>query len=130
MHTVRPVEGDDAQLARYARALPFCHSLLADMGCYTGHHGIENLTYTLPGGMPVFRAATTWRSYDRGPLGEVREHVGTQRPAFVNGFIHCWTFKPDDIARIVERADKDLVFVTPAQLAALYREAKANGWTK
>ena len=123
MRTVRPVEGDDTQLARYARALPFCHSIFADMGCYSGHRGIANLTYTLPGGMPVFRAATTWRTDGGGPLGEVREHVGTQRPAFVNAFVHCWTFKPDDVARIVAEADPDMVFVTPSQLAALYRTA-------
>ena len=130
MRTVRTVEGDDAQLARYAKeTLPFCHSLfLRTLGCYTGHHGIDNLTYTLPGGMPVFHAATTWRNYDGGPMAEVREQVGAKRPAFVNGFIHCWTFNPDDIARIVANADKDIVFVTPSQLAALYREAmKKNG---
>lgn len=51
--------------------------------------------------------------------------TGAARPAFVNGFVHCWTFRNmDDIARIYDGRDKDMIFVTPGQLAALYRKAK------
>jgi GxGYxYP putative glycoside hydrolase C-terminal domain/GxGYxYP third domain/GxGYxYP_N 1st domain/GxGYxYP_N second domain len=130
MRSVRTVEGNDDLLARYAKALPFCHSLFADMGRYTHRQGIDNLTYSLPDGMPVFRAVTSWRYGKDGFLREVREQVGNHRPAFVNGFVHCWTFGPDDLARIYEQRDKDMVFVTPAQLATLYREAKDKGWVK
>jgi len=93
------------------------------MGRYSGHSGIDNLTYSLPSGMPVFRSATSWRYGKPGFLREVREQVGTRRPAFVNGFVHCWTFTMDDLARIYDERDADMVFVTPAQLASLYREA-------
>ncbi len=55
---------------------------------------------------------------------------GEQRSAFVNGFVHCWTFGPEDLARINKKRDRDMVFVTPTQLAALYREAKARGWMR
>jgi hypothetical protein len=123
MRTVRTVHGEDAFLSEYAKALPFCHSLFADMGCYSGHSGYGNLTYALPEGMPVFRAVTTWRNFGTGFLGEIREQVGTQRPAFVNGFVHCWTFQPADVERIVSEAGPDFVFVTPSQLAALYKQA-------
>ncbi|HSV73017.1 MAG TPA: hypothetical protein VLH79_04595 [Chthonomonadales bacterium] len=126
MRTVRTVGGGDDLLAAYARKLPFCHSLFADMGRYSGREGIDNLTYTLPGGMPVFRAVTSWRYGREGFLREVREQVGTRRPAFVNGFVHCWTFTMDDLARIVRERDPDMVFVTPSQLAALYRQAMAS----
>jgi hypothetical protein len=69
-----------------------------------------------------------WTTYrDRygkdGFLREVREQVGARRPAFVNGFVHCWTFTMDDLARIHAQRDPDMVFVTPSQLARLYREA-------
>jgi hypothetical protein len=130
MRTVRTVGGGDAVVARYARALPFCHSIFADMGRYSGRSGIDKLTYSLPGGMPVFRAVTGWDYGKRGLPQEVREQVGSNRPAFVNGFVHCWTFGPEDLARIYDKRDPDMVFVTPAQLAALYREAKARGWMR
>jgi hypothetical protein len=48
----------------------------------------------------------------------------------VNGFVHCWTFSPDDVARIYEQRETNMVFVTPAQLATLYRQAKDKGWVK
>lgn len=123
MRTVRTVHGEDALLSEYAKSLPFCHSLFADMGCYSGHSGYRNLTYRLPEEMPVFRAVTTWRNFGSGFMGEIREQVGSQRPAFVNGFVHCWTFQPSDVERIVREAGPDIVFVTPTQLATLYKQA-------
>ena len=123
LRTVRTVHGEDAFLSEYAKALPFCHSLFADMGCYSGHNGYGNLTYELPGGLPVFRAVTTWRNFGTGFMGEIREQVGATRPAFVNGFVHCWTFKAKELDEIVKNAGPDVVFVTPTQLATLYREA-------
>ena len=129
--TIRTVGGSDANVARYADALPFCHSIFADMGRYSGRSGIADLTYSLPTGMPVFRAVTSWRYGKEGFLREIREQVGSQRPAFVNGFVHCWTFAMDDLARIYEQRDADMVFVTPSQLAQLYREAHGEaGKTK
>lgn len=123
MRSVRTVSGDDAVVARFAAALPECHSIFADMGRYSGRDGIEKLTYSLPSGMPVFRAVTSWRYGKEGFLREVREQVGDVRPAFVNGFVHCWTFDMDALARIHADRDPDVVFVTPTQLAALYRAA-------
>lgn len=120
--TIRTVRSTDEQLVRYARALPFCHSIFADMGRYSGRTGIDRLTYTLPEGMPVFRSATSWRHGKEGLIRELREQVGDRRPAFVNGFVHCWTVSMDDLARIHAARGPDIVFVTPAQLAGLYRE--------
>lgn len=123
MRSVRTVSGDDAVVARFAAALPECHSIFADMGRYSGREGIGNLTYALPDGMPVFRAVTSWRHGKEGFLREVREQVGDVRPAFVNGFVHCWPFDMDTLAKIHAERDSDMVFVTPSQLAALYRKA-------
>jgi hypothetical protein len=123
LRTIRTVNGTDDAIARYATALPACHSIFADMGRYSGREGIANLTYSLPDKMPVFRAVTSWRHGKEGFLREVREQVGDARPAFVNGFLHCWTFDMDAIAKIHADRDGDMVFVTPSQLAALYRES-------
>ena len=128
MKTVRPVRGEDDLLVRYSQKLPSLHSVFADMGCYSGRKGIQNLTYALPTGLPVFRSATTWRHGKDGFLREIREHVGATRPAFVNGFVHCWTFRDmADIARIYDERDGDMVFVTPSQLADLYVSAADKG---
>ena len=124
--TIRTVGGTDENVIRYAKALPFCHSIFADMGRYSKRSGIANLTYSLPGGMPVFRAVTSWRYGKEGFWREVREQVGDQRPAFVNGFVHCWTFSMDDLARVYEERGSDIVLVTPSQLAALYRQSKVQ----
>ena len=129
LKTVRTVHGEDLFLSEYAKTLPFCHSLFADMGCYSGHNGYSNLTYNLqdhPQGMPVFRAMTTWRNFGTGFMGEIREQVGAKRPAFVNGFVHCWTFHENDVEKIVENAGPDVVFVTPTQLATLYKQARMD----
>jgi len=130
MRSVRTVDGKDKLLEKYAKALPFCHSIFADMGRYSGRKGIDQLTYSLPDGMPIFRSVTGWDYGKNGFLREVREQVGTQRPAFVNGFIHCWTFDPEDLQKIYDLRDTNMVFVTPTQLATLYRQAKDKGWTK
>lgn len=127
LRTIRTVNGTDDAIAKYADALPTCHSILADMGRYSGREGIADLTYSLPSGMPVFRSVTSWRYGKEGFLREVREQVGDVRPAFVNGFVHCWTFDMDSLAKMYAERDPDMVFVTPSQLAALYREANREG---
>lgn len=130
MRSVRTVEGDDAEVARFAKALPFCHSMFPDMGRYSGRERIANLTYSLPDGTPVFRAVTSWRYGKEGFYREVREQVGSQRPEFVNGFAHVWTLGMEDLARIYAQRLPDVVFVTPTQLATLYRQARQRGWTR
>jgi len=130
LKTLRPVNGDDELLTRYASSVKGMHSIFADMGRYTGREGIKNLTVTLPDGMAVFHAVTSWRYGKEGFLKEVRDQVGPQRPAFVNGFVHCWTFDMDAIVKIYDQRDTDMVFVTPTQLATLYKEAKSKGWTQ
>jgi hypothetical protein len=127
LKTLRTVSGEDDFLTHYAEKVSGMHSIFADMGRYGSHDKIQNLTYSLPDGMPVFRAATSWRYGKTGFIREVNEQVGSVRPAFVNGFVHCWTFNMDAIAAIYDHRDPDMVFVTPAQLAALYKQAVAQG---
>lgn len=125
MRTVRPVHGEDDVLARYALRIPEMHSIFADMGRYSGRSGIANLTYLLPSGMPVFRSVTSWRYGKEGMLREIREQVGSTRPALVNAFVHCWTFNNlETLAAIYDARDKDMVFVTPTQLAELFRRGQ------
>jgi hypothetical protein len=130
MGTLRTVGGGDDIISRYVKGLPGTYAIFADMGNYSGREGIDNLTYDLLG-KPIFRAVTSWKYGREGFLREVREHVGEKRPAFVNGFVHCWTFPNMDAVceAIYDKRDADMVFVTPRQLKALYDEAKERGWT-
>jgi hypothetical protein len=133
MRTVRTTDSDDELNARYAQALPFCHSIFAGMGHEwdrDNRRGIDKFTFSLPGGMPIFYNVTTW---DHGPdefLREVREQVGSNRPAFVNGFVGGFSSPSLIYDHIYEKRDSDMIFVTPAQLATLYRQAKDKGWVK
>jgi len=61
---------------------------------------------------------------------QIHEQVGDTRPAFVNGHLCCWAYKPEAIAEVYNDRDPDWVFVTPAQLATLYRQARQKGITR
>jgi hypothetical protein len=112
-------------LARFALRIPQMHSIFADMGRDLARSGIENLTYQLPSDMPVFRSVTSWRNGQEAFLREIREQVGAIRPAFVNAYVNCWIYHDLDlIAGVYDARDKDMIFVTPTQLATLYRQAQ------
>jgi len=125
MKTLRTVEGDDESLRPYIKGIPGIHSLFADMGCYSGRKEYDKLTYTMDG-MTIFRAQTTWGRGASGVIDEIREKVGDRRPAFVNGFVHCWTFMSlkDLKKELVDQLDDDMVLVTPGQLAELYEQTE------
>ncbi|HKW29551.1 MAG TPA: GxGYxYP domain-containing protein [Verrucomicrobiae bacterium] len=133
MRTVRTSDSDDELNTRYAQALPFCHSIFAGMGHEwdrADRQGIEKLTYSLPDGMPIFYNVSTWDHGADGFLPEVREQVGSNRPVFVNGFVGGFSSPSLILAKIYDKRDPDMVFVTPAQLATLYRQARDKGWVK
>jgi hypothetical protein len=131
MGTLRTVGGGDEWVGRYVEGLPDAYAIFADMGSYSGREGIDEMTYMLEG-KPVFRAVTSWRYGRDGFLREVRTHVGEKRPAFVNGFVHCWTYTDMEVIcqSIYDKRDDDMVFVTPRQLEVLYRQAREQGWAE
>ena len=122
MRTVRPHGGDRDTMARYARGIPSMHSVFADYA----RRGLpyDESVYTGGGGMPVFHALTHWHYGKDGLLRDIREQVGAHRPAFVNDYLHNWTIDMASLQRACEGRDPDMVFVTPAHLAALYRQAR------
>jgi len=115
--------------AQYASALPFCHSIYAPIGGVSGHRSGDKLASSLSNGMAVFTPKSIGRDGKDGVIRELQEDVGSRRPAFINVCVDCWTFGPNDLARIYEHRDSNMVFVTPAQLAALYHHAKDLGWS-
>lgn len=130
MESIRTVGGGNDAILPYIHGIPDMHSVFADMGRYSGFSGYKNLTYTLEG-MPVFRAQNTWDDGAEGVLKQVREQIGNVRPAFANVMAHCWTMNSVKTIKenFVDKMGPDIILVTPAQLAELYKQAEKKGWT-
>lgn len=124
MHTLRLMGVGTADIAQAGKDLPNVAFLMPDYG-QQGEKAYSDYTYTLPTGQPVFRAG----AYGPGSktlADEVRSHVGTTRPAFLNAFIWNWGSKLKDIKGMLDDLGPEFVPVTPSQLNALYREAQAG----
>lgn len=121
MKGLRVMGLDARDIARVGRETPNAPFLMPDYG-WAGAQSLDELSYTLPTGQPVFRAV----SY--GPEGhrlanEVRSRVGSARPAFVNAFVFLWGFHLSYLKQMMDDLGPDYVAVTPTQLNALYRQA-------
>ncbi|HEY4414215.1 MAG TPA: GxGYxYP domain-containing protein [Verrucomicrobiae bacterium] len=127
MNSVRPNGGDDNIQLLYSQALPFCYGIFPNTGSYPIKQGIDQLTYSLRNGTPLFRTVESEKFGKDGFFRVIMEQVRSQRPAFVNACISTWVFSPEDLARIYDQKGTNIVFVTPSQLAELYREAQKKG---
>jgi hypothetical protein len=109
-------------MAAYARRIPKMKAIFADYA-RRGGMDYESLTYTVDKGMPVFHAMTNWGNGIEGLERQVRDTVGDRRPAFGNVFICNWFFSMEALAELPGRLGDEFVWVTPSQLADLYRQA-------
>jgi len=114
-------------IAQAAAELPQVQFLMPDYG-YAGEKGYHQITYPLPSGQVVFRAATNWtlNKPEEIPylLKQIRAQVGTTRPAFINVFILNWAMGMHRLYLLLKALGPDYVDVTPSQLNTLYREAQ------
>lgn len=121
MKTIRLMDVGARDIARVGPLLPEIEFLIPDYG-HAGPNNYHELTYTLPTGQAVFRAATS----GSGPqtlADQIRRRSGGARPAFVNAFIWNWGSKLGDLKKTLDLLGPEYVAVTPSQLHALYREA-------
>ncbi|MBC8135015.1 MAG: hypothetical protein H8F28_03905 [Fibrella sp.] len=121
MNTIRLMDVTKDDIARVGPLLPGLDYLLPDYG-HAGDTAYREITYKLPSGQSVFRAATS----GSGPehlAGQIRARAAGARPAFVNAFIWNWGSNLSDLKKTLELLGPDYVAVTPSQLNALYREA-------
>lgn len=122
MRTIRLMNVSAPDIAQAAHLMPDVRFLMPDYG-NPGDKPYSALTYDLPGDQTVFRAIT---GADAGPerlANQIRQRVGTTRPAFLNVFIWNWGSKLSDLKRIMELLGPEYVAVTPSQLHTLYRQA-------
>ena len=117
-------------IIRVAAALPQVKFLMPDYG-YAGEKGYHQITYPLPSGQAVFRAATKWtlNKPEEIPylVKQIRAQVGTTRPAFINVFVWNWGMGMHRLYLLLKALGPDYVDVTPSQLNTLYREAHHDG---
>ncbi|MCX7598796.1 MAG: GxGYxYP family putative glycoside hydrolase, partial [Armatimonadetes bacterium] len=136
--------GRHGDLARFARFLDGLVALLPDVGRHdTTTYPIAN--YFLPGHrgrgqVPVFHCLTRWipwyyssdlvgRPEDAeiaGLVKEIRSVTPRERPAFILAFVLSWTFKPEMVNAAARELGPEYIFVTPSELAALFRKYKAD----
>jgi hypothetical protein len=119
MKTVRLMDVRADDIARVGPLLPGIDYLIPDYG-HAGGTDYADLTYSLPGGQAIFRAATS----GSGPAHfaeQIRARAGKDRPAFLNAFVWNWGSSLSDLKRTMELLGPDYVAVTPSQLNALYR---------
>lgn len=122
MHTIRLMNVYPPDIAQAAHLMPGVRFLMPDYG-NPGDKPYSGLTYDLPGDQTVFRAIT---GADPGPdklAEQIRQRIGSARPAFTNVFIWNWGSKLADLKRIQELLGPEYVAVTPSQLHALYKQA-------
>jgi hypothetical protein len=117
-------------IAQAAAALPQVKFLMPDYS-YAGEKGYHQITYSLPSGQVVFRAATNWtlNKPEEIPylVKQIRAHLGATRPAFINVFILNWVMGMHRLSLLLKALGPDYVDVTPSQLNTLYREAHHDG---
>ncbi len=117
---------DRASIAQVAGALPQVQYLLPDYS-YQGEKRYSHLTYTLPSGQVVFRAAVIGGGV-KNLARQIRNRAGNIRPAFLNVFISPWNNNNlPELIRLMKKLGPGFVDVTPSQLDTLYREASARG---
>ena len=125
MKTIRLMNVSAPDIAQAAHLMPDVRFLMPDYG-NPGDKAYNRMTYDLPDDQTVFRAIT---GADAGPeklANQIRERVGTTRPAFINVFIWNWGSKLSDLKRLMELLGPDYVAVTPSQLHTLYEQAHSD----
>ena len=123
MHGLRLMNVGRDDIAEVGASLPRVPFLMPDYG-EQGEKTYPEYTYTLPTGQPVFRAGAFGPGAQK-LAAEVRSHVGSTRPAFLNAFIWNWGSKMSDLKGMLDALGPEYVAVTPTQLNALYRQAQA-----
>lgn len=121
MKAIRIMGVGTEDIARAGADMPDVSLLMPDYGPQGGK-SYADFTYRLPTGQPVFRAVSYGPQAEQ-LANEVRRHVGTTRPAFVNAFVFLWGAKLSSLKAMLDALGPDYVAVTPSQLNALYRQS-------
>ena len=120
MKGLRVMEATEDDLAWVGVDTPQVAFQMPDYG-YLGED-YAHLTYALPGGQPVFRAAS-FGPEARDLADQVRTRVGKSRPAFMNVFVSFWGADMSKLKKALDLLGPEYVAVTPSQLNTLYRES-------
>ncbi len=120
MKTVRIMYVRSPEIASAMAHLPGVSFVMPDYN-YQKEAAYSDLTYSLPTGQAVFRAATGGPA--NSMAGQIRQRVGSARPAFLNVVIAPWGMKMAELKKMLDDLGPEYVAVTPSELNRLYREA-------
>jgi hypothetical protein len=135
MRSLNLTPGARELMADYARGLPRCDSLVHGWSRELGS-SVASLACVLPTGMPGFECATPVKPADfaqrreadklypaRMVIADLEALAREPRPGFLYMIMENWSFDMENLAYIGRNASADVMFVTPSQLAALYRQS-------
>jgi hypothetical protein len=114
--------------AVYARGNPWLTAILCDYGAapYCSYEAANSI---MDCGVPLFHAAAPtapWRATTDQMIQELRQRVGSKRPAFAHVFCYNWKITPTMIRNVAEALGEDFVAVLPDELARLYKEWRSE----
>lgn len=113
---------------RYAGAIPGLEGILADFGRLEDLDPKRAVHFTSRR-VPVIHTLNRWL-VEGDPAEylakQIRESTPADRPGFMSIMALSWTYKPAIIKKAIDSVGGDYVFVTPSQLADLYKQSQGQ----
>jgi hypothetical protein len=127
-NAIRMVGSTPEMVELYANKLTNAKFQLPDFGHFGELFDLKDAVYCTKNGKPVFHAMTplTVGSGGKEALLKSITDISMQlknRPLFVNAFVNFFEQNIEGIKWLTDNTGSEIVFVTPSQLAQLYREA-------
>jgi hypothetical protein len=126
LRAVNPTGAGPQEIARYAERIPGLQGIFADYGRTVDTY--DEATFVTAGNTPVFHAVTGWvpKGGREAQIAKMVEQISAIAPAAGPGFLHAfacnWFYDVPALQEVMRRLGPRYVAVTPAHLAALYRQ--------
>lgn len=119
---------DSPTFKRYADKMPWLKGILSDFGRLEDLEPKRAIHFTSHG-IPVIHTLNRWL-IEGDPAAylakQIRDATPEDRPGFMSVMALSWTYKPGVIRKAIDSVGPDYVFVTPTQLADLYRQSQGK----
>ncbi len=119
--------GDSKLLKRYVDGIPGLKGILSDFGAMEHLDPKQANHYAF--GVPVFHTCNRWLfegDASQALAKQIRDATPESRPAFLSIMALSWSYKPSTIKAALDSLGPDYVFVTPEQMADLFKAAEPD----
>lgn len=121
-----PQYGDSETFKRYADKMPWLKGILSGFGRLEDLDPKKAMHFT-SNQVPVIHTLNRWL-IEGDPTDylakQIRDATPADRPGFMSVMALSWTYKPTIIKKAIDSVGSDYVFVTPTQLADLYKQSQ------